>query len=298
MRFYYTNAISYLGIQTDPVSSVGGLISGSPVPNSVLSNLFGEVSLLTLSENLKETKLLALKNELPAAVNNLKLYYVYPKNPVTKLMVAAVAPTIDTNCGNQSFEKIPNMRATPYYATFYDASAAYAEGNLIFTIPGVKNDTISIVTDDDTSSSNSVDNSIIATTLPLSQDNPTIENTIDAVVAALVNNATYEVTKVQDPYTLIFSVHFRRKIVGHNTTQFAIQTTGQAVASTIQLSGGFNNAVFLGTLAKDAFLGLWLQRSILPSARVPVTSDQLVKDYNAGVVLDTIEDIQLFLEWD
>lgn len=295
MRFYYTGAKTYLGVQTNPLTSLGGFISSSPIPNNQLANLFGEISLLTINENLTENRAIVLKNELGANKSGLRLYYIYPKKAVTKLKIAAIAPT-ENGCDEFSLESLPNQRSSPYYATFYEANASYAEGDMIITVAGSKGDKIQIREDNDESASFSADQ-VIAITSALTQTTPTIEDTVDVIVAAMIDNTTYTVIKVQDPYTGQFSINFKRKTIGVNHAQIGITSTGTAKAENIDLSGGSDNSIDLGSLTSNSYLGLFFQRSILSSARTPKSEDDLVKDFTANVALDEIEDIELYLVW-
>lgn len=61
---------------------------------------------------------------------------------------------------------------------------------------------------------------------------------------------------------------------------------------------GQENAVSLGTLAADAFLGIWIMREIDQEAvAAQKTCDQLDSDYTEGNVLKTIEVPKFNIEW-
>lgn len=119
MQFLYTGASTYLGQQTDPNLSLGGLISGTIVPNNVPDNIFSDISYQTAQQRRVETRGLILQNITGVDVTDIIFGYTYPATPNFKIEVAFVAINATTP---QQIEKISNAQASPYFATFQEAN--------------------------------------------------------------------------------------------------------------------------------------------------------------------------------
>lgn len=122
MMLYLTGANSSLrksevAPQSDPMKSLGGFISSSPVPNGALNELFDLISTQTLNERPEETIALGLINRLDEPINNIRLSIVVEQNPICEWRVAATALN-----DNLQMESIPNRYSEPIAATFYDAT--------------------------------------------------------------------------------------------------------------------------------------------------------------------------------
>jgi len=117
MRFYYTGAKTYLGIQQIPFLSLGGFISSSLIPNSALNNLFSSITPYTIEKGLDEYALIVLKNELGNDVKNIKISFSY-ENQDIKVANLEVSAILNTN-GN--FEQINNSTSAPYFGEFHPA---------------------------------------------------------------------------------------------------------------------------------------------------------------------------------
>lgn len=115
MKLLYTNSSEPDGIQPIAASSIGGFVSSSPVPNSVLNELFGEVS-LNRDYNTKY-RLIAIKNTFNHAIDNLQLKFFLNEDIISKIQVALVEPSID-DCGNPVFERLINQYSKPMTGEF------------------------------------------------------------------------------------------------------------------------------------------------------------------------------------
>jgi hypothetical protein len=117
MILYYTNSLKANQLQPIALRSVGGYVSSSPVPNDFLSNVFSEITQLSIQSNRSETILIALKNTTEKIADNIKIKFTLPEGVSIKLAIAATTPTVD-KCGDFVFEKIANSSAKPFNATF------------------------------------------------------------------------------------------------------------------------------------------------------------------------------------
>lgn len=117
MKLLYTNSSEPDGVQSIASLSTGGFVSSSPIPNSVLNELFGEVS-LNKDYNTKY-RLIAIKNTFNNAIDNLQLKFFLNEDIISKIQVALVEPSID-DCGNPIFERLANQYSKPMTGEFND----------------------------------------------------------------------------------------------------------------------------------------------------------------------------------
>ena len=116
MQILYTGATKQGVEQLHPDLSLGGLVSGSVIPNDILSNIFSPASILSIQNKRRETKMIALKNNNNDIVTDISLKFSLDIDSICNYKVAFVLPTI--NIDHSCFEKITNTHALPYYATF------------------------------------------------------------------------------------------------------------------------------------------------------------------------------------
>jgi|GEM_PF-4318764 len=127
MRLYFTGAQAYQAAQPQPEAALGGYPSSSLVPNDALEAVFGSVSPYARQNLQQQVRCLALLNETPAPVGQLRLTLEeHPElaallgadgQALLELEVGLALPNVDVN-GNPYFEQIPEGSAAPYYASF------------------------------------------------------------------------------------------------------------------------------------------------------------------------------------
>jgi hypothetical protein len=117
MKLFYTGAKTNNEWQLDPEKSLGGYISECEVPNSLLENVFSDISLLGQQNESIETKAIALKNTTSAAVTNIYLYFTYPLTDKNAKLEIGKEAFVDNKIGT-----IQNSRALPYGITFFQPS--------------------------------------------------------------------------------------------------------------------------------------------------------------------------------
>src|SRR6185503_17665688 len=125
---YYTGSKTYLGVQKDGSQSLGGLISGTEIPNAMLSNLFGPLSRYTIQQGKAEIRAIVIKNTGATLLAGLKAYFTYPNDDES--------PSTDTNecefligygavsandCGDLSVETLSSIYSLPYTVTLQSA---------------------------------------------------------------------------------------------------------------------------------------------------------------------------------
>jgi len=120
IKLYYTGGKSYLESQPKKEYSLGGYVSSIPIPNALVNNLFGDISLLTESRGGFDIIGIVIKNEAVSMLSNVYIYFDYPDGCFSKLEFAAVELMEDGD-GGYYMEEIASGKALPYYATFYEA---------------------------------------------------------------------------------------------------------------------------------------------------------------------------------
>ena len=139
IAYYYTGADAYNAAQTDKDKSLGGYVSSSPLPNDIVGALFGDISNYTISNKLRETKAVVLKNQTGSDATSITTWFEnLSTHPYINLEIAAVSLYEDTTCTPSKFsmEQIINMRATPISATFYSPSEVGSAVGLGDLAPG------------------------------------------------------------------------------------------------------------------------------------------------------------------
>ena len=123
LKFYYTVASAYDAQQDNPVNSVGGYKSSTPISNDLLDSVFDELSLKGMFDGQPQYKAIVIVNEGTEAITNLQLWFSTPENQVTycNFTVAATQMSQDAE-GNPIMERTENMYAKPYYSTFFPAT--------------------------------------------------------------------------------------------------------------------------------------------------------------------------------
>ncbi len=96
--------------------SLGGFVSNTQILNNSIHNLFSTITRSSLQNNVVETKLIVLKNLLPAAINSLRVWTVV-ESELFLLKIGVVAPVYDPTCERYYFEQILSPEQLPYQAT-------------------------------------------------------------------------------------------------------------------------------------------------------------------------------------
>lgn len=114
MNLYYTAVSQEDAAQSNPLNSLGGFCSSSPV-QSDFNAIFGDISAYTLQKCSNEYIALMLKNTLEYAVNNLKFWLVGDSDPVCKMRIAVVRVN-----SNNEMEVVSSVNSKPLQAEFYE----------------------------------------------------------------------------------------------------------------------------------------------------------------------------------
>jgi hypothetical protein len=119
MKLYYSGATEGGQAQTSPNLSLGGFVSGTPLPNGSINNLFGGISQYSKEKAIKQVRAIVLKNETGATVNTPTVWYDnLSVSPITNYRFAFVL-LAQNSCG-WFMEIIGQGDALPINATFID----------------------------------------------------------------------------------------------------------------------------------------------------------------------------------
>ena len=131
IALYYSGAKELDAIQRDSFKSLGGFISGSPIPKDTLEAIFDEVSELAKQQGKEEIRAVFIKNVGTLDITDLKFYFTIPVGNLATYKVAFILP----NSSGQ-IEEVENSSSFPVFSTFVDANGIGQQQ----TIVGAPND--------------------------------------------------------------------------------------------------------------------------------------------------------------
>lgn len=123
MKLYYTVATGANNTQPNVNLSLGGFCSSTPVFNDDFSNLFDELSVMTIRNNRNEYRAIVLKNEDSISHKNINIT-IQPvsDDAICSYKIALAQMTIVDKYGNKGMENILSQYSRPFNATFVDTS--------------------------------------------------------------------------------------------------------------------------------------------------------------------------------
>lgn len=278
MMLYLTGASSSIAKsgeapQDDPMKSLGGYVSTSPVPNAAINTLFDLVSMRTIKDKTKETIAIALVNKFDYAVSEVSLKVVSEPDNVCRFRVAAV-PIGD----NYEMEHINNRYSEPLSADFYDATFYRASVDVEIRKAGVKGEEIVFDPFDITA--------VV--------EEGGIEGTYQAISAAFSASEKYEVKRITETKFRIESKD--DTTIETPLTCSYIATDGAEFEFADKFKNVVNNEVVLtDELQPQQAIGIWLQRQVADTAEK--TNEELIEDFDNGRKAGTVEEIELSINY-
>jgi len=131
MKFFYTNSRCFNDTQPKPLLSLGGFISSTPIPNSLVGNLFGDISSFKIDKKDEfDTIGIVLLNDEGVNVTDILLHFDFETDAFTKIEVAAPIQIDDDGDGNLSMEKIVNSHSLPFIGNFVEANGVINQINI------------------------------------------------------------------------------------------------------------------------------------------------------------------------
>lgn len=250
MKIYYTNASKFDVEQNNPQKSIGGFKSSTTLFNGRVDNLFPLLSNRALNmPDSREVRAIMLKNDSVSTLNSIKFWIDTPINNIC-LFQASIGAMNQNTPANQYMELLASGKDLPFNATFVNATATYAEGDLTILTPASFGDILVVLG--------------VSTTI--STVAPTIEQCVDEIIASFVLDTLNTATKVGTD-----TIHFTRKLIGNVTD--VIDMTGGGTATTSNYSGGTDNSISIPSMITDNIQALWIKRTINPDYVKPTCSD-------------------------
>lgn len=280
MLLYLTGASTSLvksedNPQTDASKSLGGYISSTPAPNADLNSLFDMISSYALEKKQKETIALGLINQLETAVKNVELKIVTDVDNVATFKVAAVV----VSSGNYRMESISSRYQVPMTAEFHDASFYRACVDLEVAQYASKDEEIALYP--------------FGISFVVQEDG--WEGTWKAFEEAFSNDETYEIRRISER---TYRIGRRDDTLLETPLKCFYITTECFKAEFLgELSNKADNTVLISEqLEPKEAIGLWIQRDVKDSS-VP-SNEQLLEDYKHHVIKETVEDVEIVINYD
>src|ERR1700748_2969192 len=263
IRLYYTGATSNLVEQRLSVKSLGGFVSSSPVENAASEAFFSDLSQTSITQDLPEYRLFALKNEGVTDINNLMLFYQYKEaNPSINICFSSIKPSmvdVDGNC-QSIFEKINNGNSAPIFSqNWYEADSKFPSQQVFLSTAARMGEVITFL---------GVETRAAVSDLSLT-------NTYKLIVNAFKNNQDYLVQYVSRTDTEtnlttgdqreVFTeyIFVQKNVIRENTDPITFTTTGQAtLKQPYFFQGGYDNSINIGTVKAGQYLGIWFKKSL------------------------------------
>lgn len=259
--------------QDDPMKSLGGYVSISPVPNAALNSLFDLVSLKSIKEKTRETIAIALINKLNKPVSDVNLKIVSGQDSVCSFKIAAVS--LDEN---YCMEHISNRYSQPIMAEFYDATFNPGSVDVEITrlpIPGEE-----------------VDFSPFDVMVQFSKSN--YDDAINDIIKAFNKTSNYRVKRLSEK---VFRIERTDDKSIDEPFECSFLSSDNAEFKFNGLFKNFsNNEVIISErIEPNEGIGIWLQREVLSTNEK--SDSEMISDYDKKITKDTIEEIELAINY-
>lgn len=259
--------------QDDPMKSLGGYVSNSPVPNGALNTLFDFVSLRSIKDKTKETIGIALVNKFDKPVSDISLKIVSGQDNVCSFKIAAVS--LDEN---YCMEHISNRYSQPIMAEFYDATfnPGSVDVEIIrLPIPGEE-----------------VDFSPFDVMVQFSNSN--YDDAINDIIKAFSKTNYYRVKRLSER---AFRIERTDDKSIDEPFECSFLTSDNAEFKFNDLFKNFsNNEVIISErIEPNGGIGIWLQREVLSANEK--SDSEIISDYDKKIAKDTIEEIELAINY-
>lgn len=259
--------------QDDVMKSLGGYISSSPVPNAALNTLFDLVSIKTIKEKNKETIAIGLINKFEFSVSDVSLKIVSDQDNICDFRVAATS--VDKN---NCMEHISNRYAEPINADFYDATFLKGSVDVEIITPGVNGEEIIFDPFDITAL----------------VENSGIEGTFNAIDKAFSASEEYQVKRLTEK---TFRIECKDDIMIETPFACSFISTEN---SKFEFSDKFRNikngeVILIDKLLPNEAIGIWIQRIVKDV--IEKTDEELLQDYNNKRKVETLEEVELVINY-
>ena len=132
MLLYYTTINGYRNPQSNPERSLGGFMSSTPVANSDFSNLFDELSIMTIKSGRSEYRAIMLYNESDSAYRNIFIKMEKSEDCLCDYELSVGEMIHINKYGQKSMENVSSINHRPFNAEFIkmDSDSVLQVGDL------------------------------------------------------------------------------------------------------------------------------------------------------------------------
>jgi len=129
MKLLYTGASKFEQSQTDPVKSLGGLISSTEIQDETLGSIWGSISKYTIwnLSGKSEYCCIAIKNDGGTTLTGFKAFFDPTDDSdslsdlIAEFEIGYEVPVVDPDCGDLSVSQTTSPYAKPYNIVFVSA---------------------------------------------------------------------------------------------------------------------------------------------------------------------------------
>lgn len=277
MMLYLTGATTSLNkggvAQDDPMKSLGGYISLSPVPNGTINILFDYVSIKSIKDKQVETLAFGLINEFKTPVSDLKIKLISCPENICSFKVAVVEVGDD-----YQMEHINNRYSEPITAEFFDVTFHRTAVNVEIVKPAIIGEKIFLRPFD--------------VTVEVAKDG--YDGTYEAVEKVFSKSEMYSVRRLSEKT-------FRIESRDDNAILQPLDCDYISTESVeLKFDGKFRNDIdnekfICHTLAPGKAIGIWLQRTVNNVSEK--SNEEMIDDFNKKLKLETIENVELSLNY-
>lgn len=123
MQLYYTTTTGYDAVQTNASRSLGGFKSSTLVVNDNFSNLFDDISIMTVRNARPEYRAIILRNEFDHQVRKVKLSVQCPEDSICKYKVGVEYLSSVDKYGTKRMSNVQSAQSRPFSVQFMDMSS-------------------------------------------------------------------------------------------------------------------------------------------------------------------------------
>jgi len=274
MRLLFSGA-KYLGTEQKEANlSLGGFMSGTPVPNSKLNAIFSDVSLYDLQNKVNNCLALFIQNETTNLITNLTIQEVYERFQGAYTNFADFDFAVVEVAPNGSIEAIGSIYEEPFYAEWFNSESRLEDCRLTLTQSGTIGDTFSIF---------GINGTLTGDSLATFQAD---------LIEALNDSGLFSASKIDDN-----TVYIQNSVFGITGVSSNFSTSGSALATNVNLSGGLlDKTLIADEIVAGGSIGLWIRRRI--NSNYKIQDDECLTLEEIKAQHNTKEDFKIIFELD
>lgn len=223
--------------QRSPISSTGGFMSSTPVPNSRINILFGDVSIYGKMTGSTECMAIFLYNDSNESMNNVKLEQFMPHDSECDFYWGAVTPSSGESI---QIEKINSRKEEPFNVEWFQPSTIRENSTCKVKFAGLVGDAVSLFD------------------VEFELTGVTIESVVDDIIENFKNNDNFLCEKLSEN-----SFYIERKDNQDTNEAVELITPGTAELFENNLSGFEDGTtLIIEELESKKAIAFWIKRVV------------------------------------